>query len=233
MFRAILHHLMNGIIILNKPKGMTSFSAVNTIHKLTKMKAGHAGTLDPMAEGVLLVLLGRATKQAKQFESSDKEYLAEMTFGIETDSLDSTGKIRSQKAVNVTEDNLREVMKEFAGEIDQIPPMYSALHHKGKRLYELARKGIEVERDPRKITIHKLELKSFANNKAIFLVSCSKGTYVRSICADIGTKLGCGAHMSALTRTRSGEYSIDKALTLQEVVNLHNLGKIENAICPI
>lgn len=224
---------MHGIMILNKPKGMTSFSVVNVIHKLTKSKAGHAGTLDPMAEGVLIVLLGKFTKKAKEFESSAKEYEAEITFGIETDSLDSTGRMTSKKEVNITEQQLRDVMGQFVGEIEQIPPMVSAIHHKGKRLYELARAGIEVERAPRKITINKLELKSFGGNRASFVMSCSKGTYVRTLCADIGTALRCGAHMSKLTRIRSGDFSIDKALTLDQVFQLHNHGELEKALCQI
>jgi len=222
---------MNGIMILNKPKGMTSFSAVNAIHKLIGVKAGHAGTLDPMAEGVLVVLLGKFTKKAKEFESSIKEYEAEITFGIETDSLDSTGKVTSRKEVNITRPQLEEAMVHFTGEIEQIPPMVSAIHYKGKRLYELARQGIEVERAPRKITIHKLELKSFDKDRASFVVSCSKGTYIRTLCADIGSSLGCGAHMSKLTRIKSGDFSIDNALTLEQVFKLHNRGELEKALC--
>ncbi len=221
---------MHGMLILNKPKGMTSFSAVNAIHKLTGAKAGHAGTLDPMAEGVLVVLLGKFTKKAKEFESSVKEYEAEITFGIETDSLDSTGRITSKKDVDVAEQQLKDVMGQFVGEIDQIPPMISAIHYKGKRLYELARAGIEVERSPRRITIYKLELRSFDGNRASFIVSCSKGTYIRSLCADIGKRLGCGAHMSKLTRIKSGDFSIDKALTLEEIFKLHNGGELESKL---
>jgi len=223
--------LMHGLLILNKPKGMTSFSAVNAIHKLIGVKAGHAGTLDPMAEGVLVVLLGKFTKKAKEFESSIKEYEAEITFGIETDSLDSTGKVLSRKEVNITKPQLEEAISQFTGEIEQIPPMVSAIHYKGKRLYELARQGIEVERAPRKITIHKLFLKSFDKDKASFIVSCSKGTYIRTLCADIGAKLGCGAHMSKLTRIKSGDFSIDDALTLEQVFQLHNHGELEKALC--
>jgi tRNA pseudouridine55 synthase len=222
---------MNGILILNKPKGMTSFAVVDQIHKLLNIKAGHAGTLDPMAEGVLVVLLGKSTKKAKEFESSVKEYEAEITFGVETDSLDSTGKVTSTKEFSVSEGQFLEAMNGFIGEIEQIPPMVSAIHYKGKRLYELARKGIEVKREPRKITIHKLELISFDGSKASFRVSCSKGTYIRSLCSDIGTKLGCGAHMSKLTRTRSGDFSIKDAHTLEEVFKLHNGGDLEGAIC--
>lgn len=224
---------MNGIIILNKPKGMTSFAVVNTIHKLTKAKAGHAGTLDPMAEGVLIILLGKYTKKAREFEASVKEYETEITFGIETHSLDSTGKVTSKKEVNITEQQLREVMAQFTGEIEQIPPMVSAIHYKGKRLYELVSDGIEVEREPRKITIHKIELLSFEGSRASFRVTCSKGTYIRSLCADIGSRLGCGAHMSKLTRTRSGDYSLGDSITLEEAIKLHNLGKLEGAVCQI
>jgi len=224
---------MNGLLILNKPKGMTSFAVVNTIHKLTKAKAGHAGTLDPMAEGVLIVLLGKYTKRANEFMASIKEYEAEITFGIETHSLDATGRITSQKEAHVTESELKEVMSGFLGEIEQIPPMVSAIHYKGKRLYELVNDGIEVEREPRSITIHKLELLSFSGNTAEMRVTCSKGTYIRSLCADIGTKLGCGAHMSKLTRVKSGDFSIDRSITLQEAIRLHNLGKLEASVCQI
>lgn len=222
---------MNGLIVLNKPKGMTSFSAVDAIHRLTGTKAGHAGTLDPMAEGVLLVMLGTFTKKAKEFESSVKDYQAEITFGVETDSLDSTGKVISEKEPQFTEQQLRDAMKKFTGDIDQIPPMVSAIHHKGQRLYELARKGIEVERAPRKVNISKLDLLSFSGDRANIDVSCSKGTYIRSLCADIGRELGCGAHMSKLTRVKSGEFSIDQALTLQQVFQLHNHGNLEKALC--
>jgi len=221
---------MHGLLVLNKPKGMTSFSAVNAIHKLIGVKAGHAGTLDPMAEGVLVVLLGKFTKKAKEFESSIKEYETEITFGVETDSLDSTGKVLSRKEVNITKPQLEEAMSQFNGEIEQIPPMVSAIHHKGKRLYELARQGIEVERVPRKITIHKLELKSFDKDRARFVVSCSKGTYIRTLCADIGSSLGCGAHMSKLTRIKSGEFSLSDSITLEEAFKLHNLGKLESRV---
>jgi len=212
---------------------MTSFAVVNAIHKLIGVKAGHAGTLDPMAEGVLIVLLGRATKKAQEFEASAKEYDAEITFGVETDSLDATGRITSEKEVNITEQQLKEVILRFIGEIDQIPPMFSAIHYKGKRLYELARRGIEVERAPRRITINSIELKSFGDGKAGVVVSCSKGTYIRTLCADIGTALGCGAHMSKLTRIKSGEYSIDNSYTLEEIFKLKNIGELEKAICPI
>lgn len=224
---------MNGVLILNKPKGMTSFAVVNTIHKLTKAKAGHAGTLDPMAEGVLVILLGKATKQAKTFESSEKEYEAEMTLGIETDTLDSTGKVLATRTPEVSREQLTSAMKEFEGEIEQIPPMVSAIKMGGVRLYKLARKGIEVEREPRKITIHKLELLSFDRDKASIRVACSKGTYIRSLCADIGKKLGCGATMSRLTRTRSGEFTLDKAVSLEEAIKLHNIGKLEEKVWPI
>jgi tRNA pseudouridine55 synthase len=221
---------MNGILILNKPKGMTSFSVVHTIHKLTKIKAGHAGTLDPMATGILVILLGKATKAAQQFEASQKEYVAEMTFGVTTDSLDSTGKVLETKEVNITKEQLLEVMKDFQGEISQIPPMVSALKKNGVRLYNLARQGITVEREPRKITIYEMELLSFGGNKAEIRVACSKGTYIRTICDDIGAKLGCGAHMSALVRTKSGDYTLDDSISLEEAIKLHNLGKLEERV---
>jgi tRNA pseudouridine55 synthase len=218
---------MNGVLILNKPKGMTSFSVVHTIHKLTKMKAGHAGTLDPMATGILVILLGKATKSAQLFEASQKEYVAEITFGITTDSLDSMGKVLTQKEVNITKEQLLKVMEDFKGEIQQIPPMVSALKKNGVRLYNLARQGITVEREPRNITIFELELLSFEGSKASIRVACSKGTYIRTLCDDIGAKLGCGAHMSALVRTKSGDYTLDDSISLEEAIKLHNLGELE------
>jgi len=224
---------MNGIIVLNKPKGMTSFSAVNTIHKLTREKAGHAGTLDPMAEGVLVVLLGRATKAAKKFESSVKVYEAEITFGVETDSLDATGRVTATHEIIFKEEELKEAITGFIGEIDQIPPMVSAIHYKGKRLYELARNGIEVEREPRRVTISDIKLRSFSGTTAEITVTCSKGTYIRSLCADLGAALGCGAHMSKLTRTKSGEFHISDSISLEDAIKLHNLGKLEARICPV
>jgi tRNA pseudouridine55 synthase len=224
---------MNGIIVINKPKGMTSFSVVHMLHKLTKLKAGHAGTLDPMATGILVILLGGATKKAKDFESSEKEYEAEITFGIETDSLDATGKVLSTKEVNITQQQLIDAMEGFKGEIDQIPPMFSAIKKGGVRLYKMARQGIEIEREPRKITIHQLELISFNKDKAMLKVVCSKGTYIRTLCADIGAKLGCGAMMSKLTRTRSGDYSLKDSMTLEEAIKYHNKGELEAKVCLI
>jgi tRNA pseudouridine55 synthase len=185
-----------------------------------------------MAEGVLVMLIGSATKKAKDFEASDKEYEAEMTFGTETDSLDATGRITSQKEVNISEQQLNETLEQFRGDIEQVPPMVSALKKDGVRLYKLARQGIEIVREPRKITIHKLELMSFDGKKASIRVECTKGTYIRSLCADIGAKLGCGAMMSKLTRTRSGSFKLSDAITLEEAIRLHNLGELEARICP-
>jgi tRNA pseudouridine55 synthase len=222
---------MQGILVVNKPKGMTSFAVVNAIHKLTKTKAGHAGTLDPMAEGILIIMLGSATKRAQEFEAGEKEYVTEITFGSETDSLDSTGKVLSTKPFDLTEAQLKDVLNTFMGETQQIPPMVSALKKNGVRLYEMARAGITIEREPRKITISEIELISFSGDKAEFRVVCSKGTYIRSICADIGVKLNTVAHMSKLTRTRSGKFKLSDAKSLEEIFKLHNLGELDKLVC--
>ncbi len=208
---------LNGVVNIWKPKGLTSHDVVSRVRRIAGMKrVGHTGTLDPMAEGVLPVCLGKATKAAYYITSSKKQYLAEMTLGIKTDTEDITGNILEQKEVCVSTEELKNATKEFLGEINQIPPMYSAVHFEGKRLYEIARKGITVERKPRKITVYNIEVQSFENNTAKLLIDCSKGTYIRTLCADIGDFLGSGATMSALVRTKSGIFAKENAVTLEE-----------------
>ncbi len=225
---------MDAVIIVNKPKGISSFGVVARIRKITKIKkAGHAGTLDPSATGVLVVCLEKACKRVNEFMGQDKEYEAEIVFGITTDSGDSDGTITSEKEVSLTEDELRLAVKSFVGDIDQVPPMVSALHHKGQRLYELARQGITVERPPRKVRINDIKVLSFENGKnpkAWIRVSCSKGTYIRTLCEDIGTKLGTGAYESQLVRTRSGQFRIDDSHTLEEIENLYNNGELSRIL---
>ncbi len=229
---------MEAIIIVNKPKGISSFKTVEKIKKITKIKKiGHAGTLDPSAEGVLIVCLDKGCKKAKQFFDLDKEYIAEITFGITTDSGDSDGVITSKQKVEVSENKLKEVLKNFIGKIQQIPPMVSALHYKGQRLYKLAKKGITVERNPRTVEIKDIELLSF-NNKteyptATIKVLCSKGTYIRTLCEDIGKKLGIGAYESKLTRTKIGDFSIEKSYALNDIEKYFKEGKFLDIIIPI
>lgn len=221
---------MDGLLAVNKPQGLTSFKTVLFIRNLLKIKkAGHAGTLDPMAEGVLLVCLGKKCKNISKLADLDKTYEAEITFGIATDSGDSDGKILSKSPVSLRKENIAEILPAFIGEIMQVPPMVSALHHKGKRLYELARKGIIVDRPPRKIKINSIELLDFKEGEyptAYIKVSCSKGTYIRSLCEDIGKKLGVPAHESKLTRTKIGNFDLSTCYNLLEIKHLFENGKL-------
>jgi len=225
---------MDAIIVVNKPKGISSFRVVDRIRKLTKIKkVGHAGTLDPSATGVLIICLDKACKRSDEFMGHDKEYEAEMVFGITTDSGDSDGNILSKKEVKVERKDLEEAIKKFVGEIEQVPPMVSALHHKGQRLYDLARQGITVDRPPRKIRINSISLLSFEEGpppKARIRVDCSKGTYIRTLCEDIGAGLGTGAYESQLIRTKSGKFRIEDSHTLEEIENLYNNGGLDSIL---
>lgn len=227
---------MNGIIIVDKPQGWTSFDVCNKIRHLTKIKkVGHAGTLDPMATGVLAVFLGTATKSVDKFLTGDKGYIGEMTLGITTDTLDATGKVLTSKKERVTS-NLQEIEKVFAkytGKIKQIPPMFSAKKINGQRLYKMARKGQEVEREAVDITIYKMELLGIDGNKVRFEVFCSKGTYVRALASDVGDDLGCGAHLSSLRRIYSNPFHISQALDIATIENLAKIGKLETVILPV
>ncbi len=225
---------MDAVIVVNKPKGISSFRVVDRIRKLTKIKkVGHAGTLDPSATGVLIVCLDKACKRSDEFMGHDKEYEAEMVFGITTDSGDSDGNILSKKEVKVEKKELEEAIKRFIGEIEQVPPMVSALHHKGQRLYDLARQGITVDRPPRKVRVNSIELLSFEegpNPRARIRVDCSKGTYIRTLCEDIGSSLGVGAYESQLIRTKSGAFRIEDSHTLEEIENLYNNGGLDSIL---
>ena len=203
-----------GLYSVHKPCGWTSFDVVNWIkHRSVTRKVGHAGTLDPAAEGLLLVAVGREyTRQIEQLASADKEYVFEITFGIVTDTYDREGKIISEnKDVAVIKEDLLHVLKRFKGPQQQLPPMYSAVKQNGQKLYQLARKGLEVERKPKQIIVHELELLDFQENRSLLRTVCSKGTYVRTLCYDIGQELGTGAYMSKLTRTRIGKYLLDES----------------------
>ena len=217
---------MDGILVVNKPQGWTSHDVVGRIRSLTHQKrVGHAGTLDPMATGVLLVCLGRATRVAEYLMGSDKTYRAVMRLGVETDTYDAEGQVIAARPVNVDESELRAALARFVGEIDQVPPMYSALKRDGKPLYKLARQGIEVERAPRRIKIHDIALRAWQPPDATIDVRCSSGTYIRSLAHDVGAALRgvCGAHLIALTRLASGSFSIDDAVTLEDLTGLGDL----------
>ncbi|MBE7021408.1 MAG: tRNA pseudouridine(55) synthase TruB [Ruminococcaceae bacterium] len=202
----------NGIIVVNKAGNMTSHDCVNIVRRALKIKrVGHTGTLDPMATGVLPICIGKATKIADYISLGDKEYIAEFKLGIKTDTLDITGAVLEKNDVFATEEEIREAINSFKGKIMQTPPMYSAKKVKGKKLYELAREGIEINREPVEIEIKELEILEIKTEEKLISIRvlCSKGTYIRSLIDDIGNKLGVGAAMTALQRTKSGMFSID------------------------
>lgn len=206
---------VDGILLLDKAAGMTSNAALQKVRRLfNAAKAGHTGTLDPMATGLLPVCFGEATKFAGELLTADKCYEAHVRLGVRTDTADAEGQVLETRPVAVSRPQVVAAMARFRGDILQVPPMHSALKRGGRPLYEYARKGIELERAPRAVTIHALELLAFSEDRIEFKVACSKGTYVRTLAQDIGEALGCGAHLSALRRTRIGDLSLDAALTL-------------------
>ena len=207
----------SGIVLVDKPKEWTSHDVVNFVRRrFSVAKVGHCGTLDPAATGLLVIVLGHATKMSQQLSGSDKTYEATILFWKETDSQDLDGQVISEKDCSfLTEEIVRAEFAKFAGDMEQIPPMVSAVKKDGKRLYELARAGKEVERDPKKITIHSLDIKKIYLPYVDFTLKCTKGTYVRTICSDIGKNLGCGAVLSLLRRTVCGEFNIEKAVTIE------------------
>ena len=209
----------SGVFILDKPEGFTSFDAVAVMRGLFGLKKiGHTGTLDPMATGVLVMLLGSAAKALPYLEDTDKTYEAGVLFGVKTDTQDSTGKVLLQSGKRLTEEEVRNVLPSFTGSILQVPPMYSAISKDGVRLYALARKGVEVEREARPVRISTLELSSFSEEeqKGLLRVTCSKGTYIRTLCADIGERAGSCGIMTSLRRTCACGFDIAGALTLDE-----------------
>lgn len=213
---------MDGVLIVDKPQGMTSHDVVDFIRKHFGLKkVGHAGTLDPMATGVLVILIGRYTKSSNIFSSDNKEYHAEITLGADSDTGDAWGALTPRRTeLKVSQDEVRAVFKKFLGTIEQVPPAYSAVKYKGRKLYEFARKGIKVRVDPRKVTIEKLEIINISLPKISFVINCSKGTYVRSLASDIGEALRCGAYLSSLKRTFSGRFGIDSAVSMDELKNI-------------
>lgn len=209
----------SGILIINKPQDWTSMDVCAKLRGIFKEKrVGHAGTLDPVATGVLPVFVGQATKAVSFAEGGKKEYRALLRLGITTDTQDTTGTVLTEKPVTVTQDDLRAVLPRFTGEIAQIPPMYSAIKINGQKLYDIARKGGEVARKPRDITIYELELmERLSETDYALRIVCSKGTYIRTLCHDIGVVLGCGGTMAALQRTMAAGFTLDEAVTLNEV----------------
>lgn len=211
---------MEGILNILKPPHMTSYDVVAFIRKTFNIKkVGHTGTLDPMASGVLPICLGKATKISQYLLNDKKRYRCEMILGYNTDTQDKWGKKVQARKVECTEKDIIEVFDSFKGEISQVPPMYSALKRDGKKLYELAREGKTIERQSRKIQIYDLKILSIKNNRILFDVFCSKGTYVRTLCEDIGNALNCGAYMSFLLRTQSGKFTISQTVTLETIQN--------------
>lgn len=209
---------MNGLILLDKPEGFTSFKAAAVLRRIYGTKrVGHTGTLDPMATGVLPIMIGRATRLCSLVLESDKRYTATVRLGITTDSLDITGEILSESEVDVSDDRLNEALTHFTGEYDQIPPMFSAIKKDGVRLYDLARQGKEVERTPRRINIHEINLLERNGNEFKIDVLCSKGTYIRSLADDLGKYLGCGACLTALRRTKTAQFDISQCVTLEQI----------------
>ena len=210
---------MNGIVIVYKPEGWTSQDVVSKLRGVFQTRRiGHGGTLDPMATGVLPVFVGRATRAVEFFEHAEKAYEAVLRLGITTDTEDISGTVLTQKPVQVTEEAFLSALDPFRGEIQQIPPMYSAIKINGQKLCDLARKGRQVERQPRTVTIHSLECLEFSGETARLRIACSKGTYIRTLCKDIGGKLGCGGCMESLRRIRAGEYTVSQAIPLARLV---------------
>ena len=215
---AVNSNMINGVINIYKIKGFTSHDVVAKLRGMVRQKKiGHTGTLDPDATGVLPVCLGSATKLCDMLTDKEKEYIAKVQLGVTTDTQDMTGTVLRESSVEVTEEDVKNVLQSFIGAYDQIPPMYSALKVNGKKLYELAREGKEIERKARPVIIHYIEILDMQLPQLTIKVGCSKGTYIRTLCHDVGEKLGCGAAMAALERTKSGQFSLDRAITLAEL----------------
>ena len=210
---------MNGIVIVDKPQGWTSQDVTARLRRVfNTRRIGHGGTLDPMATGVLPVFVGRGTRGVEFFEHAEKTYEAVLQLGIATDTEDITGTVLEEKEVSISEAEFLEILSQFRGKIQQIPPMYSALKVNGQKLCDLARKGKEVERQSREIEIFRLDCLEFTGKSARLVVRCSKGTYIRTLCKDIGQALGCGGCMASLRRIQAGEYTAEESVPLQELL---------------
>ncbi len=227
--------MYQGVVILNKESGFTSFDAVAVCRGIFGQKAvGHTGTLDPMACGVLPICLGRATKLSDLLTSSEKEYEVEMELGLTTDTDDCTGEVTERTdPSHLGEDEVKQALLRYLGSYDQVPPRYAAIKKDGRKLYEYARAGIEVEMPGRPVTIYELEILEMALPKLSFRVRCSKGTYIRSLCRDVGKDLGTGAIMTALTRRNSGGFTLEDAVTLSELRQAKEEGRLEKLVLPM
>ena len=224
---------MNGILLIDKEPDWTSNDVVAKLKGiLHERRIGHSGTLDPMATGLLVVFVGRATRAVEFAEGHDKRYLAALRLGVSTDTQDTTGNVLRERPVNVSESELRSVLRRFTGEIMQIPPMYSAIKVNGKRLYEIARRGEEIERAARRVTIYGIDLVGRSGEDYMLDVRCSKGTYIRTLCNDIGEALGCGGCMSGLRRTGAGGFTADRAVMIGEVQRMADEGRAEELLIP-
>jgi len=224
-------NMYHGIINIYKEAGYTSHDVVGRLRRiLGQKKIGHTGTLDPDATGVLPVCLGAGTRLCDMLADEDKEYVAELRFGVTTDTQDMSGTVLSRQEVTVTEEQAAAIAGSFMGDYEQVPPMYSALKVNGRKLYELARKGLEVERKARTVRIEELEILHMALPLVRMRVVCSKGTYIRTLCDDIGKKAGCGAAMESLKRTRVGRFRVENALTLADVEKMLEAGRLEEFI---
>ena len=225
---------MDGIINVYKEKGFTSHDVVAKLRGILRMKKiGHTGTLDPAAEGVLPVCLGKGTRLCDMLTDKTKTYRAVLLLGQETDTQDTTGTVLAEYPVEVTEEAVREAILSFLGDYMQIPPMYSALKVNGKKLYELARQGKEVERQPRPVQILDIQIGQVDLPRVTFSVTCSKGTYIRTLCYDIGRKLGCGGCMESLLRTRVDRFKLEDSLTLSQIEKLRDEGRVEEYVVPV
>ena len=215
--------MKDGIIIVNKPDGITSHDVVSIVRRKLKMRrVGHAGTLDPLATGVLIILLGKSTKLFDEFSSFDKAYDATLMLGVTTDTADIQGKILDKvSCAQITKEKVEEAFQRFVGDIEQMPPMVSAVKINGKRLYKLARKGIEVRREPRKVRIHELKLLDFCLPEVKFYVECSKGTYIRKLAEDVGRVLGCGGCISKINKTKIGPFRIEESVDIEKITDGH------------
>ncbi len=224
---------MNGFLIANKPKGITSSDLVVYVRKrLPRGTAiGHGGTLDPEASGVLPLCIGNATRLFDYIIDKQKTYVAELQLGIETDTQDATGQVIAQNEVRVGSAELLEILEEFTGEIEQIPPMYSALKRGGKRLYQLARRGEQLQLEPRKCRVDEIKLlETCQGNRYRIQISCGKGVYIRTLCHDIGRRLGCGGHMASLQRVRAGVFTLDEAMTPEEIDAAFQKGRLDECL---
>ena len=227
---------LSGILLIDKPEGFTSFDVVAKVRGIARTrKVGHGGTLDPMATGVLPLFLGAATKACDILPDQTKAYEAWFRLGRTTDTQDSTGRVLCESPVSCTAAQVEKELERFRGDILQLPPMYSAVWVKGRRLYDLAREGVEVQRQPRPVTVHELRLLQAREEEHLYkiYVSCSKGTYIRTICHDLGQALGCGAVMTGLRRVISSGYRVEDAITIEQAQRLANEGMLEQKILPV